>query len=200
MALSVRVDSIAKDIDIIIRQELGPEARSKVIANFARQELRKGQDQNQRVLGRVPPHRTFVDGVQGASEDRVKPDGGLIAYEFELVTGGLAWIDQQLQLHAPDKTGRFKRGFVFFADGAQVDPDNPPPAKVYTFTNREPYTRKIEGVEGREPQSPQAPDGVFEAVAALGRHKYGRLMKVQFGFTTISSGERYQPAITVTVR
>lgn len=194
MALSVRVDSIAKDIDIIIRQELGPEARSKVIANFARQELRKGQDQNQKVLGRVPPHKTFVDGAQSQSEDRVKPDGGQIVYEFELVTNGLAWIDQQLRIHAPKDSGRFERGFVFFADGAQADPDDPPPAKTYTYTNREPYTRKIE-----RGLSPQAPDGVFEAVAAMARQRYGNLMKVQYGFASISGGER-NPAIFVTVR
>lgn len=193
MGVSVRVDSIAKDIDLFLREDLGPQARSKTIAQFARYELQKGQEQNRRVLGITPPHDTFVDGVFGANEDSVRPDGRIV-YEFQLISEGLGWIDQQLQIHAPFKTGRFKRGFVFFADGALSDPERPGPAKVYTFTNIEPYTRKIE-----RGLSPQAPDGVFEAVAALARRKYGNLMKVQFGFASVHGGER-NPAITVTVR
>lgn len=193
MALSVRIESIAKDIDLFLKEELGPQARSKIIAQFARSELRKGQEQNRRVLGRTPPHETFVDSVPGAIEESVKPDGRIV-YQFELISDALSWIDQQLQIHAPEKSGRFKRGFVFFADGTQADPDSPPPAKVYTFTNREPYTRKIE-----RGLSPQAPDGVFEAIAALARRKYGNIVKVSYTFATISGGER-NPAIMVTVR
>lgn len=194
MALSVRVDSIAKDIEIVLREDLGPQARSKAIAEFARGELREAQRQNAQVLGRTPPHETFVDGAPGAIEESVKPDGGRIVYEFELVTNGLSWIAQQLDLHAPKKSGRFIRGFVFFADGAQADPDNPPVAQSYVFTNREPYTRKIE-----RGLSPQAPDGVFEAVAALARRRFGNLMKITYGFQTISGGER-NPAIIASVR
>lgn len=201
--ITVKVEPLDRDIALILNETLGPQARSKIIADHARAALREGQDKNRRVLGRTPPHKTFVDGAEAqGGENSVRPDGRIV-YEFELVSETLVWIGEMLTRNAPFKSGRFRAGFRLYADGSEVPIGKTvPPAQEYVFLNIEPYSRKIE-----RGLSPQAPDGVFEAVAAMARGKFGNLAKIGFSFRTptgtgISRGGRSNrtPAIIVTVR
>lgn len=204
--LKTRVEPLDRDIALILKEELGPGARSKILAQHARKALQEGKEQNRRVLGRVPPHKTFVDGIEGQSEDRVRPDGRIV-YEFELIGEALTWIGDMLVRNAPFRSGRFRRGFRLFADGQEVEAGKPvPPAQEYVFLNIEPYARKIE-----RGLSPQAPDGVFEAVAAMGRGRFGNMARISFSFRTPVGGSIGRgragnrsndrtPAIIVTVR
>ena len=177
MAVSVRVEPIDKDIDLIFKQDLSPEARSSTLANFARQALIEAEEVNLSALGHIPLHETFVDGRAGANEDSVRPDGE-IAYAFNILEDLFAWIGEQLVIHSPVLTGQFAASFKFFADGIEIDPTMPAPqAAEYVFLNVQPYARKIERGE-----SPQAPDGVFQAVAALAQRRFGNVARVRFSW------------------
>ena len=208
MSVSVKVEAIDRDIDLMLKESLSPQAQSKIFADFARQQLALGEQHNQTILGRIPGHKTFVDGSEGADEDRVRPDG-IIQYEFQIVTDVFKWIAQQLVLHAPVKTGRFAKSFTFFADGQEVDVGGtiPTDATEFVFLSPLPYARKIERGESK-----QAPDGVFQAVADLARARFGNIAKIYFvyraplggAFLTARQGgnksENRVPAISISLK
>jgi len=197
MALKTRVQPISRDLELFMAEDLGPKARSAMLAAFAAETIEEAKTQNKQVLGVVPPYEVFVDGVEGAALTSVKPDG-VIRAEFELVNEALTWIYQQLEIHSPRLTGHYASSHVLFADGQEVSVINPPPAQEYTFVNTTPYARKIEGTKTRPPLSPQAPDGVYQAVATLAR-KFSNVAKISFTYVTVAGGER-NPAITVRLR
>ena len=184
MALSVRIQPISRELELFMKEDLGPKARSAMLAAFAAETIAEAAQQNKRVLGRVPPYEVFVDGREGAPLTSVKPDG-VIRAEFQLVNEALAWISTQLQLHSPVKSGRYAKSHELFADG--VDTENPnaaPPAEEYVFLNTQPYSRKIE-----RGQSPQAPDGVYQAVATLAQRRFGNVAKITFSYRTAIGGD-----------
>lgn len=188
MALS-RVEPLEKDIELLIKQDLSPEARSEVLAEFAISSREEAQVTNTHALGRRPDHETFVDGRAGASERAVRPDG-MIVYEFDLIEDMFAWVDEQLRTHSPvgsrrDKhPGLYRRSHVFFADGVEANPlAAPPGVEVATFVNSVPYARRIEAGH-----SPQQPDGVYEVVTALASRRYGNIARVQFGYRAAIGG------------
>ncbi len=211
MALRTRIDAIGKDVEVFLTQEMGPAARSQTLARFAREQLASAKTQNERVLGRVPPYETFVDGSAGGSEDRVRPDGAIV-YLFELSFEVLAFILQELQKISPVRSGRYANSHEVFADGVQIEnPNNPPPAREYTIMNAQPYARKLEGAGGRPPLSPQAPDGVYQVVARRARSRFGNQARIDFSYRTALGGsviggragnraENRAPAIIVTLR
>jgi hypothetical protein len=197
MALQTRVQPISRELELLMKEDLGPKGRSAMLAAFAAEAIEEAKTANKQVLGAVPPYDVFVDGQEGAPLASVKPDG-VIRAEFQLVNEALAWIYEQLETHSPRLTGHYASSHVLFADGQEVSVTNPPPAQEYTFVNTTPYARKIEGTKTRPPSSPQAPDGVYQAVAVLAR-KFSNVAKVSFTYVTVVGGER-NPAITVRLR
>lgn len=207
MAVTTRITPISRSIELTMQRHLSPEAQSARLAAYAKERLAEAQATNRQALGQVPPHDTYVDGRQGAAVESVKPDG-VIVFDFELLDDLFGWIDLQLITHAPVLTGKYRRSFVLFADGMEVDPDGDvPPAKEYVYLNMQPYSRKIE-----QGLSDQAPDGVFEAVAVLAKKRFGNLAKIRFSYRTpiaASGGSskenrqtdraNRQPAIVITV-
>lgn len=206
MPVVTKVDPIAKDIEIMISETLSPAARSLAFADFARTQLAEGEQINQSVLGRIPSHKTFVDGSEGANEDGVRPDG-VIVYEFELINDLFMWIADQLRTHAPVKTGKFRDSFTFYADGTEIDVGSEiPDGAEFVFLNVQPYARKIERGE-----SPQAPEGVFQVVATMAQARFGNLARITFGYRTPLGGafltgragnrsDDRTPAIIITVK
>jgi hypothetical protein len=197
--LSGAIEPIDLDIQAIIDEELSPAARSRVLAQAAREELARVKDINARALGATPVHTTTVDGVAGASEDRVRPDGTIV-YEFDLQTGLFGWIAAELAAFAPVKSGRFLHSFLFFVDGVLAElSDAIPEGDEYVFMSSVAYAGKIEG-ENRAPESEQAPNGVFEAVAALAGQQFPGA-NISFGyrapFHAAASGQADTPAITI---
>ncbi len=178
-----RITALQKDIDILIAQDLSPEAQSRALAAFAKEQLEAAKEQNGAALGRVPPHVTFVDGVANMPESAVKPNGAIV-YEFELAADMLQWIADQLETHSPVKSGRYKKSHRLWVDGVEVNTDSPsvPDGQEYVFLSAVPYARKIEGDDNRAPQSKQAPDGVYQVVAALARQRFGNIAKITFGW------------------
>jgi hypothetical protein len=185
MPVSVRIDPIGEDIQLLVSDLLSPEAQGRQIAIAAREILADAEQTNLQAVGHIPPHDTFVDGRLGVAEEMVRPSGGTIVYEFELLDDLFAWIGDQLVIHSPVLTGKFARSFLFFADGIEIDPAAPVPldATEFAFLNSQPYARKIERGE-----SPQAPDGVFQSVAALAQRRFGNVAKVRFEWRAIAGG------------
>lgn len=210
MLLDGSIEPLDLDFQVLIAEEFSTAARSARLADFAREQLADAQAVNRSALGFVPPHVTVVDGLAGASEDRVRPDG-VIVYSFELLGDLFGWILGQLRAHAPVRSGAFRDSLQLFADGVLVDPGagEIPPAKEYVFLSPLPYARKIEGSGARGPESRQAPDGVFEAVAALAAQRFGNQAQIRFSFRAplgdrLISGKPGNdlrvPAIVVTLR
>lgn len=194
MRVSARVEPIDKDLEVIFREELSPSARSSVLARVAREALVEGDEQNRSVLGRIPPHKTFVDGGEGRSEDDVSPSGTIV-YEWEILTDLFLWIADQLKTHSPVGRGRdrhpglYQKSHTLFADGTEVDIGAQiPEAREYVFMNMLDYARKIE-----QGESSQASDGVYESIAALARQRFGNVAKISFTYRGIVAGKQINP-------
>jgi hypothetical protein len=179
----MRVQPLVRDVDLMMREDLGAKGKSALLAAFALEAITDAQQANRQILGVAPPYDVYVDGNEGAPLTSVKPDG-VIRAEFHLFGEVLAWIATQLQTHSPVLTGRYAKSHELFADGVQTDnPNNPPPADEYVFTNIQPYARKIE-----RGKSSQAPDGVYQAVATLAQRRFGNIAKITFSYRTAIGG------------
>jgi hypothetical protein len=187
-----RFEALDRDIKVLFPDVFSDQARSKALADHARVALADGQKQNQSILGRVPPHDTYVDGKHNAAIETVRPEGRIV-FEFELLDDVFAWIADMLVLNSPVGRGDDPRpghptlyasSHAFFADGQGVDPSKPvPPASEYVFVNVQPYARKIE-----RGLSMQAPSGVYEVVANLANRRFGNLVRIRFGYRTPAFG------------
>lgn len=174
--------------------ELLPAQKSKDLAEFSDDQIKEIKEENKRALGTEPRYTTTVDGHEGAPLSSVQPDG-VVVTEFHLVTADvLPWIADQLEKHSPvGKTHRYIKSHRLMADGQQVDDiRKAPQAARYVFVNVAPYARKIE-----RGSSSQAPDGVYQAVAALARLRFGNIADIEF---TEFEGDLREPAIVVKVR
>ncbi|MCB1499714.1 MAG: hypothetical protein KDK07_07965 [Bauldia sp.] len=188
MALRTRVEPLDRDIAILVDETLSPAAQSRAVATFARAQLAAAQDVNRRVLGRIPPHQTFVDGVARGDVDAVKPQGRIV-YEFELVDDVLVFIGYELRAVSPVRSGRYRDSHSLFADGVEVPIGGAiPVAREYVFLSAVAYARKIEGSPSRRPLSRQAPKGVYAITAAKASARFGNLARIRFAFQTPVGG------------
>lgn len=205
MAVRTRIDPIDRDIAVLI-EEVGTQARSVALAQFAEEEIDKARSQNRQILGRNPRVSVTVDGREDAPLTSVRPDGVIVA-EFELFNDVLVWIAHQLELHSPVKSGRYQRSHAVFADGVEIEPSaTVPAASEFVFINLMPYARKIE-----RGASSQAPDGVYQAVAVMAQRRFGNVARITFAYRTALSGRiidgkqgnrstERNPAVVVRVR
>jgi hypothetical protein len=172
-----RIDDWAKDVAVF----LSPSSRQREIAAYAVGALAAAQVVNRRALGRFPPYETTVDGRKGAALTTVNPSNGVIEFEFQFLDPSvLRWIYDQLGSHSPRLSGRYRSSHVLLADGVPVDfSGSTPSARQYTFTNTQPYARKIESGE-----SSQATDGVYLTVAELAAKQFPDV-KIRYGFVPV---------------
>ena len=179
---AVRLDPIARDIALIIDEELSSEAQGRKLAEAAQAALVDAQAINRQALGYIPDHDTFVDGSRRQDLSTVR-GGSIVTFEFHLLTDVIQWVDEQLIIHSPVKSERYARSHVWFADGVEFDPLRPIPAEEYIVLNSQPYSRKIE-----RGQSTQAPDGVYEAVGTLAKRRFGNIAYVGFSYRSFPGG------------
>lgn len=183
MAISTRVEPIERDIALILNEDLSPKARSKVLAQFAREAIDEASAQNRSVLGRVPPYRVIVDGHHAAALESVQPDGVIVA-EWDLIDDTLIYIAELIERLSPERSGQFKRNNVIFADGTAIEiGGNIPQAEEYVFMNLTPYARKVE-----RGLSKQAPDGVYQIAATMAKQRFGNVARISFSYRTAISG------------
>jgi hypothetical protein len=191
MAVTIKLEPLTRDVQVLVG-DLEGEAASELLATFAEEEIEDAKRINAAALGRVPPYKIFVDGAQGKALEDVRPNGVIVA-EFELVQDVLIWIAEQLFKFSPVKSGLYQKSHELFADGKHVEALGQliPIADEYIFVNTVPYARKIE-----RGSSSQAPDGVYQAIAALARLRFGNIARTSYTFATLPGGDR-NPAIVV---
>jgi hypothetical protein len=177
MAVTAKVQLIDRDVIFRATSGLSPQDQSRAVAAYARRIIADADAQNARAEGHSVPKKTFVDGRVSADFESVRP-GGVIVAEWDIGLELIQWIFEQLQMHSPVKTGRYKASIAVYADGEEIeDMAHPPEASEYAFVPLVPYARKIERGESK-----QAPDGVFEAVAALAAARFGNIARIQFSY------------------
>lgn len=190
MPMQAKIDPIEKSTVAMISAAALP-AMQKAAADYARDEISKADQINQRVLGRVPPKTVTVDGHEGAPLDSVKPDGGTIIVEWEIVSDVLIWIARTLEDRSPVQSGEYKRSHTLLADGVEVPVSgNIPPANEYIFVNTTPYARKIEMGRTKSGRAfiVQVPNHIYERTAKDARSRFGNIAKITFSMQSISGG------------
>lgn len=183
MAIRTTVEPISDFIELAVSDMLSPRAQSRAVADFARERLGEAQQINQRVLGRVPPHQTFVDGRTGAALESVKPNGGVIVFEFELVSDLIKTVLAALRDASPVVSGDYRNGHTAFINGAQVTeiPATLSPTDEILIANPVPYARRIEiGVtKSGRPFVVQMAPRIYQRVAAAMQARFGNIAKIK---------------------
>jgi hypothetical protein len=179
---------------LTVKRGLDRQVASGAIARFHRDRVSDAQTGNRRLVGNEADLReiTTVDGKRGAPLESVNPDGGTIVTILPFaIQEILAYIDALLVIRSPvGPTNKgapgppYQRVHRLFADGAEIDPLNPPTdAREYIFVNNRPYARKIERGQGSAPD-----DGVYEGAAAMASKKFGTFAYIRFSFQAILEG------------
>lgn len=194
MAVVTKVDSIEKDVDIIINEMLSPAGQSKAFAAFAREEIKAGDELNRQILGRVPPRTVTVDGSPRAALERVSPSGTIVA-EWELVVDILQWIADTLRERSPVVSGAYREGHTLFIDGVEVPMGGQIPAATeYVFTNLVPYARKIEvgKTESGRDFVIQVPSRIYERTFKDAKARFGKQVRITFGYEALVGAYKLQ--------
>jgi hypothetical protein len=187
MAVKAKIDSIERDVQLIVSEMLSPEAQGREIAAYASGEIAKTDNINRSILGRVPPRRTWVNGSEGAALDTIRP-GGAIVTEWEIVTDLLEWFARTLIERSPRVTGDYIRGHTLFADGVEVPrgAEIPAGATEFVFINLVPYVRRIEvgKTDSGRDFVIQVPNRIYERTYKDGKARFGNQAKITFGYET----------------
>ena len=185
--ITVRNDPIGRDLELALDAWLGPDARSDLLVEVARDVFTETEARNLAVLGQAVSFVTTVDGIVTAALDRVRPDG-VITRSYDVMPILLMEIGDLLWRHSPVKTGRYQRSHRLMADSAEIAevregwslPSLPAGIREFMFAPIVPYARPIE-----EGWSSQAPDGVYQVVATMAGASYSGFAKISFGYREI---------------
>ena len=182
MAVKTRIDSVAADINLFVSRDLSPAGQSRAIAEFARGAIAEADQTNRRILGRIPPRTVTVDGRQGGQLDSVRPSGGTIIAEWEIVSDVLIWIGDTLRARSPIVSGDYRDGWTLLADGRTIEEGQQVPhAEVYTFVNVVPYARRIEvgKTESGRDFVIQVPNRIAERTAKDAAARFGNIARIR---------------------
>ncbi|WP_420133956.1 hypothetical protein [Rhodopseudomonas sp.] len=197
MAVRIKVDSIERDVSLIVDEMLAPEAQGRAIAAYAAEQIAAADALNYSILGRAPPRRTWVNGTEGASLENARP-GGVIETEWELFGDILRWISTTLIERSPRRSGDYIAGHTLFADGVEVLRGSEiPVAEEYVFLNLVPYARKIEIGKTKSGRDfvIQVPNRIYERTATAAKARFGNMATIRFSYRAAEAGTilRYKP-------
>lgn len=188
MAVKTRIDSVSRDIGLIVDDMLSPAAQGRSVAAFAREAIAEADATNKRILGRVPPRTITVDGRQGAALESVKAVGGSIITEWELIGDVLVWIGNALRDRSPVLSGKYRDSHTLFANGSEIEiGGNVPQSDEYVFLNPLPYARKIEMGKTKSGRDfvVQVPNRIYERTAKDARSRFGNLANIKSVFRAV---------------
>ena len=123
-------------------RNLSPAALSAQLAQIAR----KARDDAIRAGEASSVYRRFVDGVEGVSEDSVRPDGR-IRYLFSTIgEAAMFGLQDARRRSPPDDTGDYRRAWMIAVNGLPYTGlmDEIPANAEVTIVNSLPYHRMIE--------------------------------------------------------
>jgi hypothetical protein len=192
MVVRTKIEPLAKTISLIVNSALSPAAQSQAVADFARSAIADADEANRRILGRVPPKKTTVDGREGAALESVNPDGGSIITEWELIGDLLFWIGDTLRARSPIVSGHYRDAHTLFADSVEVPiGGDVPSADEYVFLNPLPYARKIEIGKTKSGRDfvVSVPNRIYERTANDAKAKFGNLANIRFSYRGTENSE-----------
>lgn len=138
-----------------------------------------------------------VDGVEGAPEQSVRPDG-IIVYDYNRLDLIAKDALDLLRKNSPVKSGDYVRGHVLYLNGQAVETlKNWKPGDEISITNYVEYARVIEvGKRGSKTVKFSMPPHVYEKVAQLLRRTYGAYADIQFTYRGLVAGAQINPLQT----
>ncbi len=188
MSLKFKADPIADFFKIAVDDTFSPSERSAAVAGFAREKITEAEEQNKRILGRIPSRKHWVDGRPEAPLESVNPDRGKIVVEFELIEDVLRWIGEELVQRSPYESGDYQKAHTLFVDGKEVEPGGQIPfGDEYVFTNMLPYSRKLEIGKTKTGRDflVSVPNRIYERTAKDARARFGNVAKILFTYRGI---------------
>lgn len=177
---------------IEMRSRLTGEGRRKDLIALANVAVDAATQRNRAAIGRDVGRKIIVDGKDGAPINSVKVGGTVVAlfavqeaavdYAWETIAA-LSPVD--MRETADNVVYRDSHEMLVNGVAAEGPPVTIGPDDVVTFVNLLSYARRIEKGWSRK----QAPDGVYEAASAIIRARFGRLVKVKFGYGAFHGGD-----------
>lgn len=160
--------AVARTIRLFRDTTMSPAAQVKLLATTAR----RVRDDLIASGEASPTYRSFVDGLEGASEDTVKPDGS-ITYVFSGLGAAALEAVVYLTARSPRDSGDFRRAWVVVVDGRVWvgNLEDIPPRSTVMVLNPLPYSRKVETGAMRMSTAP----GIIEAALQNIRRRFPRL-------------------------
>jgi hypothetical protein len=212
MTNASRIEAVRRDVVLAGQRWLAPETNRAQFVAAARQILAEVEAKNYALLGQVLTHHTVVDGVATEAIDGAR---SRIVRSYDLLPMVLSAIGRMLWRHSPYRRGRYRASHRLLADGAQIGsvsgadwqaPQVAETVRELMFVPTAVYAKPIE--RGR---SRQAPGGVYQVVAPMANHSFGRFAKISFGYRSVtvertsksgraSASDRNQPAIIIRPR
>lgn len=135
-----------QQVQAFIDAKLSPAARSRILAQTARDGLKQLIASGQA----SPTYQTFVDGTRDDNEDDVRGDGsGRILYRFDVQAQAATFALAFLQTRSPVASGEYRSAIWVGVNGLYVrapafDPSNIPAGAEVTIVDTAPYARKVE--------------------------------------------------------
>lgn len=183
MAIVTKVEQLDRDIRLLQDESLSASTRSNMFAKYAISAREEVKELNKRILGRVPPYKTWVDSVEGSSEFAVSVNGTIV-YEFQVIADVLLFIGRQLEISSPYLSGDYQRSHTIYADGVEIELGGKiPDAVEFVFLSDLPYASKIE-----HGQSAKAPNGVYEITANQAKKRFGNVATIEFNYRSTFTG------------
>lgn len=193
-----------RSLKTFVDATLSPAARGKAMAEFAEKTVA-----DLIAAGKAPPsYRRWVDGVEGAAPETVKP-GGRILYEFSNIAAATLFALGFLRARSPvgpgaPKDKRYPKAyrdcFVVSVNGRPIPWDSfvprsvPPDAEIFIF-NTQAYSRKIDvQLVGRRPLRFSVPPGLFDDAAKAVRRRYGNTLTAKRQYSVSFPGQHITKA------
>jgi hypothetical protein len=167
-------------------------ASSEALAKAAHHTQRRIVDQQRGRYGVDPGVVSAVDGERGREFEEVKPDG-VIWLGFDYRREAIAFAFDAHFDRSPVDSGDYALSTFCSVDGVSFPPRAVPPQEAITdateivITSPVPYARRLEvGLDKTGAAFvKQVEPHIFESVAATVRRKYGKVMKVEFGYVDL---------------
>lgn len=125
-----------------------------------------------------------VDGIAGAQEEAVKPNG-LIVYDYQRLDLVVAFALDTLRMLSPKKSGAYVEAHTVFINGRAAQPPYVISARDdVAISNPEPYARKIE--IGRMQMRIPGTDHVYQQAQQVVARAWANLVNVEFTWRSLS--------------
>lgn len=187
---------VRRDLKLMVDRQLGQDAMSARLAQFAKSELAKSISAKEG----TPNFERYVNGRKGVPEESVRPPGPVL-YEFnwwpEIIVDAIDHMIRRSPNSPPGghrgRVKSYKQSFFVLANGTGVHTrqykDIPPGAEVI-IGNDAPYSRKLDVqlIGGRKINVSVMP-GFFEEAALIVRRRWGAIVSVKRSYSISFTGQ-----------